>query len=58
MLENVVFTNGSREVDFHDCSLTENTRASYPIDFIKNARIPCVGPHPANIIMLCCDAYG
>lgn len=45
-------------MDFHDCSLTENTRAAYPIQFIRNARIPCVGPHPKNIIMLCCDAYG
>lgn len=41
------------------CSaLTENTRVSYPIDFIANARIPCVGPHPKNIILLCCDAFG
>ena len=38
--------------------MTENTRASYPIDFIANARIPCVGPHPKNIILLCCDAFG
>jgi hypothetical protein len=58
VLENVVFTERSRDVDFHDCSLTENTRAAYPIQFIQNARIPCVGPHPKNIIMLCCDAYG
>ena len=44
------------------CSLcsavTENTRASYPIDYIDNARIPCVGPHPKNLILLCCDAFG
>ena len=39
-------------------AVTENTRASYPIDFIANARIPCVGPHPQNIILLCCDAFG
>ena len=38
--------------------MTENTRASYPIDFIANARIPCIGPHPKNIILLCCDAFG
>lgn len=31
---------------------------SYPIDYIANARIPCVGPHPKNIILLCCDAFG
>jgi len=38
--------------------LTENTRASYPIEFINNAHIPCIGPHPKNLIMLCCDAFG
>ncbi len=31
---------------------------SYPIDYIANARIPCMGPHPKNIILLCCDAFG
>lgn len=36
----------------------ENTRACYPINFIDNARIPCTGPHPRNIILLCCDAFG
>ena len=41
------------------CSaLTENTRVSYPIDYIANARIPCMGPHPKNVILLCCDAFG
>ena len=38
--------------------MTENTRASYPIEYIDNARIPCVGPHPKNLILLCCDAFG
>ena len=41
------------------CSaVTENTRASYPIHYIANAKIPCVGPHPKNLILLCCDAFG
>lgn len=41
------------------CSaVTENTRASYPINHIDNARIPCLGPHPKNLILLCCDAFG
>jgi hypothetical protein len=39
-------------------AVTENTRASYPIHYIDNARIPCVGPHPKNLILLCCDAFG
>jgi hypothetical protein len=39
-------------------SIAENTRASYPIDYIDNAKIPCVGPHPRNVVLLCCDAFG
>jgi phosphoenolpyruvate carboxykinase (ATP) len=45
-------------VNFDDDSLTENTRASYPIEFIPNAKIPCLGGHPSNIIFLTCDAFG
>ncbi|KAL2632590.1 hypothetical protein R1flu_004069 [Riccia fluitans] len=58
VLENVVFDEHTRDVDFSDKSVTENTRAAYPIEFIPNARIPCVGPHPKNIILLACDAFG
>lgn len=36
----------------------ENTRAAYPIEYIPNAKIPCVGPHPKNVILLACDAFG
>ena len=58
VLENVVFDPESRVVDYSDKSVTENTRASYPIEFIENAKIPCVGGHPNNIILLTCDAFG
>uniref|UniRef100_A0A7S2QTA1 phosphoenolpyruvate carboxykinase (ATP) n=1 Tax=Chlamydomonas chlamydogama TaxID=225041 RepID=A0A7S2QTA1_9CHLO len=58
ILENVVFDERRRIVDFDSSSITENTRACYPIDFIDHARIPCVGPHPRNVILLCCDAFG
>mmetsp|Transcript_21008 Transcript_21008/g.29470 ORF Transcript_21008/g.29470 Transcript_21008/m.29470 type:complete len:569 (+) Transcript_21008:93-1799(+) len=58
VLENVVFDDISRVVDYDDNSLTENTRTSYPIEFIPNAKIPCLGGHPSNIIMLSCDAFG
>ncbi len=58
VLENVVLESGSRIVDYDDCSLTQNTRASYPIEYIPNAKIPCVGGHPNNIIFLTCDAFG
>ena len=58
VLENTVFRAGTREVDYDDVSLTQNTRASYPIEYIPNAKIPCVGGHPQNIILLTCDAFG
>jgi phosphoenolpyruvate carboxykinase (ATP) len=58
VLENTVVDPVTREVDFDDDSLTENTRASYPIEFIPNAKIPCVGSHPSSIILLTCDAFG
>jgi len=58
VLENVVFDEGTREVDYMDGSVTLNTRAAYPIEYVSNARIPCTASHPKNIIMLCCDAFG
>jgi phosphoenolpyruvate carboxykinase (ATP) len=58
VLENVAFDSDSRVADYHDQSLTENTRACYPIEHIDSARIPCLGPHPRHIIFLTCDAFG
>ena len=58
VLENTVFDDRTRVVDYDDASLTENTRASYPIEFIDNIKLPCVGGHPKNIIFLTCDAFG
>ena len=58
VLENVTFEDETRKVNFTDSSITENTRAAYPIEFIENARIPCVSTHPKNIIMLSHDAFG
>ncbi|KAK8328181.1 hypothetical protein V6Z12_A11G234700 [Gossypium hirsutum] len=58
VLENVVFDEHTREVDYTDKSVTENTRAAYPIEFIPNAKIPCFCPHPKNVILLACDAFG
>lgn len=57
ILENVV-VNGDGAVDYGDDSLTENTRASYPLDFIDDAVIPSVAGHPRNVFMLSCDANG
>jgi len=58
LLENVTLKEDTREVRYDDASLTENTRASYPIEFIPHALIPCVAEHPQNIIFLTCDAFG
>jgi phosphoenolpyruvate carboxykinase (ATP) len=58
VLENVVFDENTRQVDYADCSKTENTRCAYPIEYIPNALIPCISGHPSNIIMLTCDAFG
>jgi phosphoenolpyruvate carboxykinase (ATP) len=45
-------------VDFADTKITENTRGAYPIEFIQNAKIPCVADHPTDIIFLTADAFG
>jgi phosphoenolpyruvate carboxykinase (ATP) len=58
VLENVVLNEDGLEVDFHDTSITQNTRGAYPIEFIENARIPCVAGHPTDLIFLTCDAFG
>ena len=58
VLENVVIDETTRELDFDDASLAENSRGSYPIDFIPNASAENMGPVPKNIIMLTADAYG
>ncbi len=58
VLENVVFDPQSREIDFSDGSLTENTRAAYPITFISNHVKSGLGGHPRNVFFLTADAYG
>src|SRR5699024_10092494 len=56
-LEKVVVNEDDKH-DYDDDSLTENTRAAYPIDHIDNARIPSVAGHPKTIIFLTADAFG
>jgi phosphoenolpyruvate carboxykinase (ATP) len=58
VLENVVMDEESRVLDLDDNSLAENSRGSYPIDFIPNASKDNLGPVPANVIFLTADAYG
>ena len=58
VLENVVINKESLKPDFDDGSLTENTRAAYPLDYIPGAVIPSVGGNPKVIIFLTADAMG
>lgn len=58
LLENIVFQEGTQTVDYTNASVTENTRAAYPIDFISNAKEPSYGGQPQNVFFLTCDAFG
>ena len=58
ILENVAFDSVTGRLDLDDVSLTENTRAAYPISHIPNAASDGLGGHPTNIIMLTADAFG
>ena len=58
VLENVVMDPVTRELDFDDATLAENSRGSYPIEFIPNSSEKNLGPVPKNIIFLTADAYG
>lgn len=58
VLENVVMDAETRELDFDDNSLAENSRGAYPIEFIPNCSAENLGPTPANLIMLTADAFG
>lgn len=58
ILENVTLNHSSRRLDLNDASLTENTRAAYPISHIPSATRLGVCGHPKNVIMLTCDAFG
>ncbi|MCH7790958.1 MAG: phosphoenolpyruvate carboxykinase (ATP) [Planctomycetes bacterium] len=57
VLENLILDD-SRAPDYDDGSITENTRVTYPVDFIPGAVIPSVGGHPRNVIFLTADAFG
>lgn len=58
ILENVIYDSVTRTIDLDDDTLTENTRASYPLEYIENAVPSKTGGHPKNIILLTCDASG
>ena len=58
ILENVVLDPVTRQVKFADQSITENTRASYPLPYIRNHVPSGRGGHPQNIVFLTADAFG
>ncbi len=58
LVENVAFVPGTKTIDFASKQITENTRISYPLDFISNALEPSIGKAPKNIFFLTADAYG
>lgn len=58
LVENVTFIDNTDEIDFSSKEITENTRVSYPLHYIKNATETGTGGLPKNIFFLTCDAYG
>ncbi len=58
ILENIQFEPGTNTPDYSNATITENTRVSYPLEHIHNAKQPSVGGHPKHIFFLTCDAYG
>jgi phosphoenolpyruvate carboxykinase (ATP) len=58
VLENVVYEQTSHLVDYDNTSITENTRGSYILDGIPNAKLPALAGHPRNVIFLTADAFG
>lgn len=58
VVENVTFKDGTSQIDFTSKKITENTRVSYPLNFISNALEPSIGKTPKNIFFLTADSYG
>lgn len=58
VLENVAINLSTRLLDFDDDTLTENTRAAFPLTFIADSVRPAVGGHPRNVFFLTCDSFG
>ncbi|HGG05403.1 MAG TPA: phosphoenolpyruvate carboxykinase [Aliiroseovarius sp.] len=58
VVENMVYDNETKDLDFEDDSLTANMRCAYPLHYISNASENSLGGHPKNVIMLTCDSFG
>ncbi|MEM7676707.1 MAG: phosphoenolpyruvate carboxykinase (ATP) [Myxococcota bacterium] len=57
ILENVEYDEETRAVDYTSSKFTQNTRCSYPVEYIPNAKVPGLGKQPKNVIFLTCDAF-
>ncbi len=58
LVENITFIEETNKIDFSSKKITDNTRVSYPINFIHNIAVPSIGETPKNIFLLTADAYG
>lgn len=58
VLENVILDKDTLVVDYNADKITENTRATYPVEHIPNCLISGEGPHPKHVFFLTCDAFG
>lgn len=58
ILENISFFEGTRTPDYENGTITENTRVSYPLEYIENVEPSSAGGHPEHIFFLTCDAFG
>jgi phosphoenolpyruvate carboxykinase (ATP) len=58
VVENVIYDEATRQIDYDDISITENTRCAYPLEYIPNAKLPAVATHPSNVVLLTCDGFG
>ena len=58
VVENVVVDPATRQVDYDDDSITENTRCAYPVDYIEGALTPGTAGHPTTVLFLTADAFG
>lgn len=58
LVENVIMDEETRELDYANASLTENTRVGYPVTYIPNCVAPGIGGHPKTVIFLTADAFG
>jgi len=58
VLENTIIDEKTRVPDYDNVSITQNTRVTYPVDFIPGAQIPSIGSHAKSVIFLTADAFG